>query len=143
MRRVFLIGLVWFLILLMMLFFARRVDLWLLPLVGVVCVGLIPLADWGSSDDEMDLLEARSSTTGPDSVSSQPFRGMLLRALLIVHAGADVLIRETPMDVNESPITQHRVILLVNGDHSPNYSRMAGFYISSDAFALIVSVVLP
>ena len=66
----------------------------------------------------------------------------VLFALLIVYAGADVLIRETPMDVNESPITQHRVILLSNGDHSPKYSRMEGFYISSDAFALIAVDVL-
>ena len=108
---------------------------------GAVCVGL-PLADWGSSDDEFDLSEARSSTAGPDGISYRPFREMSLRALLIVYAGADVMIRETPTDLIESPITQHRVILLSNGDHSPNYSRMAGFYISSDAFALIASDVL-
>ena len=52
----------------MVLFFARRVDLWLLPVVGVVCVGLMSPADWGSSDDEIDLLEAVSSTAGPDGV---------------------------------------------------------------------------
>ena len=69
MRRRFPIGLVWFLILLLVLFFAHRVDPRLLPLVGVVCVGLLPLADWGSSDDELDVLEARSSTAGPDGVS--------------------------------------------------------------------------
>ena len=67
---------------------------------------------------------------------------MSLRALLVVYAGADVLIRETPLDVNESPITQHRLILLSNGEHAPKYSRMEGFYISSDAFALIASDVL-
>ena len=105
-----------------------------------VCVGL-PLADWGSSDDEFDLSEARASTAGPDGISYRPFREMSLRALLIVYAGADVLIRETPTDLIESPITQHRVILWPNGDHSPNYSRMAGIYISSDASALIASDV--
>ena len=109
--------------------------------IAFVCVGL-PLADWGSSDDEFDLSEARVSTAGPDGISYRPFREMSLRAPLIVYAGADVLIRETPMDFNESRITQHRVILLANGDHSPNYSRMAGFYISSDAFALTASDVL-
>ena len=62
-----------------------------------VCVGL-PLADWGSSDDEFDLSEARASTAGPDGISYRPFREMSLRALLIVYAGADVLIRETPTD---------------------------------------------
>ena len=106
-----------------------------------VCVGL-PLADWGSSDDELDLSEARPSIAGPDGISYRPLREMSLRALLIVYAGADVLIRETPTDLIEIPTTQHRVILLSNGDHSPNYSRMAGFYISSDAFALTASDVL-
>ena len=67
---------------------------------------------------------------------------MSLRALLIVYAGAGVLIRETRMDVNESPITQHQVILISNGDHGPKYSRMDGFNISSDVFALIASDVL-
>ena len=106
-----------------------------------VCVGL-PLADWGSSDDELDLSEARPSFAGPDGIFYRPLREMSLRALLIVYAGADVLIRETPTDLIEIPTTQHRVILLSNGDHSPNYSRMAGFYISSDAFALTASDVL-
>ena len=108
---------------------------------AAVCVGL-PRADWGSSDDEFDLSEARSSIAGPDGISYRPFREMSLRALLIVHAGADVLIRETPADLIGSPITQRRAILLSNGGHSPNYSRMEGFYISSDAFALIASDVL-
>ena len=99
-----------------------------------VCVGL-PLADWGSSDDEFDFSEARASTAGPDGTSYRPFREMSLRAPLIVYAG-------TPMDFNESHITQHRVILLAIGDHSPNYSRVAGFYISFDAFALTASDVL-
>ena len=108
---------------------------------GAVCVGL-PLADWGSSDDEFDLSEARSSTAGPDGISYRPFREMSLRALLIVYAGADVMIRETPTDLIESPNTQRRVILLSSGGHSSNYGRMTGFYISSDAFALIASGVL-
>jgi hypothetical protein len=69
MRRRFPIGLVWFLILLRVLAFARRVDPLLLPLAGVVCVGFMPLADWGSSDDELDVLEVRSSSAEPDGVS--------------------------------------------------------------------------
>ena len=80
MRRRFPIGLVWFLILLRVLAFARRVDPLLLPLAGVVCVGFMPLADWGSSDDELDVLEARSSTAGPDGVSYQLF----LRCLCVL-----------------------------------------------------------
>ena len=80
MRRRFPIGLFWFLILLLVLVFARRVDPWLLPFVGVVCVGFMPLADWGSSDDELDVLEARSSTAGPDGVSYQLF----LRCLCVL-----------------------------------------------------------
>ena len=107
-----------------------------------VCVGLMSPVDWGSSDDELAPHEAISAAAGPDGVSYQSCREMFLRAVLMSYAGADVLIREMPMDVNESPIPQHRVILLSNGEHSPKCSCMEGFYISSDAFALIASDVL-
>ena len=97
--------------------------------------------DWGSSDDELAPHEAISAAAGPDGVSYQSRREMFLRALLMAYAGADVLIREMPMDVNERPIPQHRVVLLPNGVYSPKRGRTEGFYISSDAFALIASDV--
>ena len=106
-----------------------------------VCVGLMSPVDWGSSDDELAPHEAISAAAGPDGVSYQSCREMFLRAVLMSYAGADVLIREMPMEVNESPIPQRRVVLLPNGVYSPKRGRTEGFYISSDAFALIASDV--
>ena len=97
--------------------------------------------DWGSLDDDLAPREAMSAAAGPDGVSYQSCREMFLRAVLMSYAGADVLIREMPMEVNESPIPQRRVVLLPNGVYPPKRARTEGFHISSDAFALIASDV--